>query len=218
MKLSYSLVLAILFSLNMYAQDTITAPSHYVFSEFTMGQVLLQNGVKNVVSLNYNALSEEMVFNTNGVKLAIADEQLKTIDTVFIGERKFLHLENTFLELLENTTFELYVEYKCRMKYPGKVNGPGGRTSQTSSSETYAPKGFQQAIYEVKLPTGYDATPYQYYWLKQESELKRFKNLNQLAKLYPSKKSQFKAYTKKHDVNFNNKENIIKLVSHLEAK
>ena len=215
MRLNFSLLLVLFSLLSFYAQDKPLELSHYVFPEFTPGQVLMKNGVKNIVALNYNTLSEEMIFEDNGMKLAIADEQLKAIDTVFIANRKFVRSEETFLELVASSP-PLYIEYKCRIKYPGKVNGPGGRTSQTSSSETYTPTDFRRIIYEVVLPNGYDTNPYRYYWIEKDGALKKFKNLNQLAKVYPSKKSLFKAYLKKNDVAYNNQDSIVKLIAYLE--
>jgi len=216
MKTCLSIFLVIFSLLSTFSQGKSVAFSHYVFPEFTPGQVLMKNGTKNIVSLNYNALTEEMVFEDKGVKLAIADEQLRTIDTVLIGHRKFVRSENTFLELISSISPEIYVEYKCRIKYPGRVSGPGGQTSQTSSSETYEPTDFRQIIYEVQLPTGYDTKPFRYYWIKKDGALKKIKNLNQLSKLYPNKKGPFKSYVKKNDVDYNTNKDIIDLIAHLE--
>lgn len=217
MRLNCSLFLVLFYFLSFHAQDKPLELSHYVFPEFTPGQVLMKNGVKNIVALNYNTLSEEMIFDDKGVKLAISDEQLNAIDTVFIANRKFVRLEKSFLELAAATP-RLYIEYKCRIKYPGKVNGPGGRTSQTSSSETYTPTDFRRIIYEVVLPNGYDTNPYRYYWIEKDGALKKFKNLNQLAKLYPNKKSLYKDYIKKHAVDYNNQESIIELIRYLQGE
>lgn len=217
MRLNCSLFLVLFSFLSFHAQDKPLELSHYVFPEFTPGQVLMKNGVKNIVALNYNTLSEEMIFEDKGMKLAIADEQLNAIDTVFIADRKFVRLEKSFLELAAATP-RLYIEYKCRIKYPGKVNGPGGRTSQTSSSETYTPTDFRRIIYEVVLPNGYDTNPYRYYWIEKDGALKKFKNLNQLAKLYPNKKSLYKDYIKKHAVDYNKQESIIELIRYLQGE
>ena len=66
------------------------------------------------------------------------------------------------------------------------------------------------------LPNGYDTNPYRYYWIEKDGALKKFKNLNQLAKVYPNKKNLFKAYVKKNDVAYNNQDSIVKLIAYLE--
>jgi hypothetical protein len=42
--------------------------------------------------LNYNSLTEEMIFENNGKKLAIGKGELELVDTVFIKDRKFVIL------------------------------------------------------------------------------------------------------------------------------
>ena len=79
-----SLLLLLSISISLHAQETVNL-SHYVFPDFQPGVVLLKNGVRNNAKLNYNAASEEMVFDENGKMLAIGDAVLPQIDTVFVS-------------------------------------------------------------------------------------------------------------------------------------
>ena len=54
--------------------------THYLFPEFAKGTVLMKNGIKNDASLNYNSLTEEMIFENNGKKLAVS--QLDKIEKI----------------------------------------------------------------------------------------------------------------------------------------
>ncbi len=56
----------------MHAQKG-TVISHYLFPELTAGQVLMKDGTLNAAMLNYNAITEEIVFQQNGQVLALAD-------------------------------------------------------------------------------------------------------------------------------------------------
>lgn len=57
-----SLLLLLFITVSLYAQETDSL-SHYVFPEFKPGVVLLKNGVRNNANLNYNAATEEMIFD-----------------------------------------------------------------------------------------------------------------------------------------------------------
>ncbi len=198
------------------AQINSVELSHYVFQEFTPGYVLMDSGQKNAAMLNFNTLLEEMVFEDKGQKLAISDEQLIHVDTVFIKNRKFVYQEDKFLELLAHSDYDLYAEYKCNVGYPGRATGPG-RTSQTSSSEHYGTLGTRGVFYELKLPDGYKIKPYNYYWLKKNGKLNKIKNLKQLQKLYDSQKEEFKKFSKQNDTKFSSPQNIAKLVAYMES-
>lgn len=202
--------------LSSRAQDKAVQFTHYVLPQFTSGEVLLKDGQKNSALLNYNALSEEMVFERNGEKMAIADNQLEQVDSVFLGKRKFVRRQDRFLEFISSQP-ALFVEYKCRIKYPGRVSGPGGQTSQTSSTETYLPTDFRRIIYEVVLPTGYDTSPYRYYWLEKGAELLKIKSVKQLLKFYPDKKAAYKQYKSRHDPDFDKTEDMVALLRFLET-
>ncbi|MEA4995634.1 MAG: hypothetical protein VB079_03980, partial [Petrimonas sp.] len=100
MKIKY-LTLFLLLSTTVFlkAQETLTL-SHYLFPDFQPGVVLLKNGVRNNAKLNYNAASEEMVFDENGKTLAIGDAVLPQIDTVFVADEKFIRINNKFVRIL----------------------------------------------------------------------------------------------------------------------
>jgi hypothetical protein len=198
-----------------YAQPTTAEVSHYLFPEFTQGVVLLKTGKKDAKLLNYNSLTGEMVFDHNGTKLAIAKADLGRIDSVFIKERKFIVLNNTFVELLHHSTWDLYAQYKCDLKEQGKDAGYGG-TSQTSAISSPASVYLGGNVYGLTLPDDFEIIPYTSYWLKKKGELTEFTSIKQLKKLYKDQKDAFNTYLEKHEVKYENPESILQLLEHLE--
>jgi hypothetical protein len=188
--------------------------THYLFPEFTKGIVLMKTGIKKEASLNYNSLTEEMVFENKGTKLALS--QLELIDTVYISNRKFFPLKDKFVEIIYNSKYSLYAEHKCKIKDPGKPAAYGG-TSQTSATSSYSSYIMGGQIYELKLPEGYKTNPYTNYWLKKDGKLTMFINIRQLSKLFADKEVLFKEYIKKHDVKYDNQSSIIELIRFLET-
>jgi hypothetical protein len=211
---SFSLVLILCLSCSsLFSQDKVIELSQYVFPEFSQGVVLMKSGVKTPALLNYNSLSEEIIFENNGQKLALGNTD--QVDTVFIGIRKFVIMKNKFVELVHHSSFDLFVAHKCMVKTPGTPAGYGG-TSQTSSSTSYSSLNSSGVNYNLKLPDGYQTSPYTEYWLKKNGEMKKFTTLRQLMKLYSNQKDICKEYVKQNKVKYENQESIIQLIRYLE--
>lgn len=214
MKNFFLYLILCLLCVSVYSQSEENEISHYVFPEFMPGVVLMKNGMQNKTLLNYNALSEEMVFEEKGRRLAIANTPY--VDTVFIDGRKFIPLNDKFFELVYQANYEVFVEHKCRLIDPGKNAGYGG-TSQTSSVTSYSSVDLGGKVYDLKL-SDFKVEPYIYYLLKKNGELNRFLNMKQIEKLYSEKKDLFKSYVKKNNVKFYDRKSIIELINYMESK
>jgi hypothetical protein len=214
MKHTFYLLIFSLLVTNISAQVKSVELAHYLFSEFTKGIVLMKSGVKNEAMLNYNSLTEEMIFENRGIKLAVG--QLELIDTVYIKGRKFFLLNNKFVELIYHSKLDLYAEHKCDVSDPGKPAGYGG-TSQTSAISTYSTFFSGSQAYEMKLPESYETKAYTYYWLKKEGELNKFISIRQLIKLFGKKENLVKNYTKKHSVKYDDQESIVGFIKYMDA-
>lgn len=209
----YILIFSIL-SILVHSQVKVLEISHYLFPEFTQGVVLMKTGEKKEALLNYNSLTEEMIFDNKGMKLAIGQSEL--VDTVYIKGRKFFLLNTKFVELIYHSKFDLYAEHKCSVIDPGKPAAYGG-TSQTSATTTYSSYFSGGQVYELKLPDGYETKPFTDYWLKKDGKLNKFISVRQLSKLFGDKENLFKTYLKNHDVKYENQDSIVELIRFLEA-
>lgn len=202
-----SLLLLLSISISLHAQETVNL-SHYVFPDFQPGVVLLKNGVRNNAKLNYNAASEEMVFDENGKMLAIGDAVLPQIDTVFVSDEKFIRLNNKFVKIIiDEPEIDLFVEHKCRLIPPGKPAAYGG-TSQTSSTTSYSSIMSDGKVYNLKLPDDYKVIPYNVFWINRNGKLQSFSNIGQLKRIYRDKKKIIDNYLKKNDVKLTNEKSI----------
>jgi hypothetical protein len=205
------LILSLLVSV-ANSQEQKVAVTHYLFPQFTKGVILMKTGLKNEASLNFNSLTEEMIFENNGVKLAL--DKLDQVDTVYIAGRKFITVNGKFLELILHSSSDLFAEHKCKLNDPGTPAGYGG-TSQTSATTTYSQILSGGQAYDLKLPESIETNPYVVYWIKKNGELIKFSSLNQLSKIFDEKSSDYKKYTKEHRVSFSNQQSLIDLVRFL---
>lgn len=190
--------------------------SHYLFPDFIQGKVLMKNGTVNPALLNYNAASEEMIFDQNGQKLALAMPTLNQLDSIFIADRVFIRQNDKFMEVLLRNGSQLFAEYKCRVTPPPKPTAYGG-TSETSSVDTYSSWQSDGRVYNLQLPDDFKIRPYTVYWLRKDGKLKSFTSLTQIRKYYNNNKKQLKAYEKEHNVHFENTEAVTELFRFMEA-
>ncbi len=216
MKHVYWILIPCMMFISSFTQAEQVETTHYIFPEFTKAVVLLKNGKKKYSVLNYNALTEELVIERRGQKLAIAKEGLSDIDTVYIMDRKFVLLDSKIVELLRHSKWDLFIQYKCKLKDQGKASGYGGVT-KTGAIESSTSITSGSGVYQLKLPDGYEVDLYSYYWFKKNGQLNRFISMGELKKLYKDKKDEFKAYVKKNRPKYDNQESIIQLIEYLES-
>ncbi len=202
--------------ISSYAQPESVEMTHYLFPEYTKGVILMKDGTKHESLLNYNSLSEEMIFENNGKKLAIAKVDIPLLDTVFIKDRKFITFNSKFFELLYHSKWDIYVEHKCKLNKKGKPSGYGG-TSKTTSIKTYSSLYSEGNMHKLKSSDGYEIEPYTHYLLRKNGELNRFTNMRELKKFYKDRKDLFKACVKMYGAKYNNQESIVKLIEYLES-
>jgi hypothetical protein len=202
---------------NSYSQENSseTESSYFLFPEFKQGIVLLKSGMKISTMLNYNSFTEKMIYEESGKMLAI--KNIQDIDTIYIGDSKFLVLNDIFIEMKYHSSFDLFVAHKCKLKEIGKKAGYGG-TSQTASITSYSNFSKDRKTHELEMPDGYEAKPYNSYLLKKNEEFITFTNFKQLSKTYRGKKDLLNEYINKNDIEFNNEKRMIPLIIYLETK
>ena len=198
-----------------FGQSKTTDLSHYVFPKFIKGSVLMKSGIKSEAMLNYNALTEEMIFIKDGKNLALT--RLEEIDTVYVGETKFFLIKNKFVEILYHNKYDLYAGRKGSIVDPGKPAAYGG-TSQTSSTTSYSSFLSNGQAYNLQLPVGVETKASTDYWLKKDGKTEIFLSIRQLSKLFDDKSDAFKKYVKENKIKYENEESLIGLIKFMEQK
>ena len=217
MKHFYCILISSLIFISSYAQSNYIETAHYLFPEFTQGIILMKAGARNKAMLNYNSLTEEMIFENNGQKKAIGINEIPLVDTVFIKDRKFVALNERFVELVFHSKWDLYVEHKCKVEEQGKPAGYGGETQTGAATSVSSLYTQGRVVYDLKLPDDYKTKPYSIYWLKKNGELYKFINMRELKKLYNDKKELYKKYLKLNRVNYQDQEGIIQFIGNMES-
>jgi len=208
-KSAFTILLFVISVCNGIAQKEVKLVSHYLFPEFITGKVKMTSGSVKVLKLNYNSLTEEMIFQNNGTNLAIANPEL--VDTIYILDRKFVQVKKIFYELLENLPVPLFIRHLCTVTPPGQITAYGG-TSQTAAISSTSAIYSSTGVYEMELPDDYTISPYSEYLLKKDNIYSKIYNVNQVIKCFPEKEDAIKKFVKKNNISFKREEDIRTLI------
>ena len=88
-----------------------------VLPKFKEGTVILKTGASYKAVMNYEMLDQQMLVVNNGQFFLVRDKQL--VDTIIIGDRKFIPVEVGYNEVLASGKVSLFLEHKCILESTG---------------------------------------------------------------------------------------------------
>jgi hypothetical protein len=189
--------------------DSLVNLPNLLFPKFSWGIVKLKAGDKNKAMLNYNTVTQELVFMQKKDFLVLDNPQ--DIDTVYLWNKIFIPFERAFFELAVMAPVSLFIQHKSYVVQPGVPTGFGA-TSQTagptSVSRIYGARG----PIDLKLPKDYKVVDDTEYWIKKEGSMDNFDTKKQFLKIFPDKKDELDKFIKQHDIDFENPAKVVELV------
>jgi len=186
----------------------------YYFQDFTAAKVIMKNGQVQTPNLNYNTVTERMVFIRDGKYYDIANPEM--VDTVIIREVKFVPLGDAFYEVLIGTEPALLLQYKGEVLPAGKPVGYGG-TSQLAASTYLSSVDLSGGRYNLPLPSDYIVKIEPKYWIRKDDGMVSFINEKQFLGLFPEKSGQLRDFIKKNRIKIDRNEHVIKLVNYCNS-
>lgn len=183
----------------------------YLFAEFNKCDILMKGGKTNTATMNYNTVTEKMVFISNDKYYDLTNPE--TVDTVMLNGSKFIPVGKSFYEVLVSRPIGLFIQHKGTLMSAGKPVGYGG-TSQTASSNYISSlelSGFQT---NLALPTDYIVNPAPVYWIHIGEKWLDFTNERQFISLFPDKASLIKSFIKENRIKIDRPENLTMLVKY----
>ena len=210
------ILIAIFFigSIAMAQEDENIIPMHYVFPTFMKGIVKLKDGRSQSTLLNYNKISQEIIFVSNGQNLAL--RQLETIDKVIIQDRKFIQHDKFFLELIVNAPVSLFFQHKCRFRMVGETVA-FGQTSMISKTTKLSSLDADGMIYNLKLPENTEVDDISVCWVRKDNKFYSIENQQDVKKVFPDKAAEIKTFFKTQKLKLNTIEEGKKLVAFLNG-
>lgn len=185
---------------NKASSENIKPELQYLFSDFQPGSVVLKEGKVIKCMLNYNFLTDEMLFiDDNGKKMALANPH--DVRTVYIAKRMFVSAPKGYYEVIEKGAVELVYKWNCNITEKGKAGALGIATDAPS---VYQMNQISFDAKTWKLDVNKDAVvtvlvvPY----LKVGSKYITIKGTRDYLKAYPGKKAEIKGYIEQNPVDF----------------
>jgi hypothetical protein len=180
----------------------------FLFQTFTRSIVKMKSGKLNTAMLNYNTVSEEMVFDQKGVYMVL--DKPEEIDTVFMQNRKFVLVGKAFYEVLVNGPAVFYIQYKSHYVPVGSTTAYG-LTSQTNGPTAVLTAQSGNQIRSVELPPNVTVSPATVYWVKRDNNMSKFTNERQLLKIFPGKENEIKEFIKNSKLDLKSREDLLKI-------
>jgi hypothetical protein len=201
----------LLFIIPLKAQnpDSLVNLPNLLFPKFSWGIVKLKTGDKYKAMLNYNTVTQELVFMQKKDFLVLDNPQ--DIDTVYLWNKIFIPFDKAFYELAVMAPVSLFIQHKSYVVQPGVPTGFGA-TSQTagptSVSRIYGARG----PIDLKLPKDYKVVDDTEYWIKREGGMDNFDTKKQFLKIFPDKENELSKFIKQRGIDFEKPEKVVELV------
>ena len=181
----------------------------YYFTDFVNGTVKMKNGQIQTPLLNYNTVTERIVFVRDDKYYDLTNPDM--VDTVTIQNMRFVPFGKVFYEVLLSGPTALFIQLKGSLLPAGKQVGYGG-TSQLASAHYVSNVELSSGRYNLPLPSDYIVKVTPIYWIRRDNEMLSFTNERQFLSLYPDQTAKIKAFTKENRIKFDRKDHLIKLV------
>lgn len=212
---SLLLILFFAFSLQTRGQDDgeISLPQ-FLLPEFSEGIIRLKNGQTRSMLLNYNVLTERVVYMQDGNPYDLIG--VETIDSVFILDRSFTLFGKSFYEVAVKDRITLLIQHRGSLIPPGKP-APYGGVSHTSATTSYSSINVDGATYNLKMPSDYTVALNPVYWIRVDYEMHSFTKQAQFLKIFPGRENELKTFIKKNRIRFDRREHLVMLVEYCNS-
>jgi hypothetical protein len=172
--------------------------------------MLLKNDSTKRMILNYNIVSELMVYEKDGKYYDLMNPDI--VDTVYMNKRKFIPVGKIFHEVLfHGNNLILSMQHKGQLIEGGKTAGYGG-TSQTSAIKTYSTLASSGINYNLEIPDNSEVRSEFIYWIRKSDGKFSFTSEKQFLKIFPDKEKELKLYLKDQKIRMHRPEDVVRLV------
>lgn len=183
----------------------------FLFPDFSMGTMKMKNGNTRDFLLNYNIITEKMVYRQgeNFYDMITID-----VDTVFVRQRKFIPSGKFFYELLLDSSVSLLIQHKGKLTPRGAPAAYGG-TSQISSSTYLSSVNLTGGQANLKLPDFYIVQPEPVFWIRNGSDMLSFLNKKQFMEIFTGHEKELNNFIRKNRIKFDNISDMVKLTRYV---
>lgn len=200
---------ALVSELNAQKGTAVKIPQQYMFPDFSVGTVRMKSGEKVVLRLNYNVVTEKMVFIQKEKIYDMIDRS--AIDTVYIHGRKFVPVARRFYEVLVNAQTSLFIQHKGDIRQPPRPAAFGG-TSEVSSSTYIDNLNFGGDVFRMNRKADIIIDPDPLLWIRIDNTMKMVKNQRYLLRILSDKRNEIESYIRQNQLKIENPDHMIRII------
>lgn len=193
--------------------DYFPFSERYRYPEFVQGRVQFKNGVYSDTKINYNMLMSEMEYIKSRDTLSIINK--KDIRFIVVAQDTFIY-DKGFLELIHSGTVEVGLKQYIKLKEVLKKDSYG-TSSSGSATNSYGTLPADGTFY--KLAANEDLVfqkTLEFYLASPSDGFIPFTKKNVL-QLFPQKTDVIKAYIKSNKVDFDSRDDLLRLAEYLQS-
>jgi hypothetical protein len=209
-----TMVMILILSISLPAKSQTTPDGNapqFLYPGFTSGTVIMKNGKSQIIDLNYNTISEKIVYQKDGKIFDLINTEM--VDTILLHKSKFVPVGKVFYEILLVAPISLFVQYKGDLVPPGTPAGYGS-TSQVSPTKSMTSFQLSSGYFNLKLPDDFQVKVNAVYWIRKENTINSFLNERQFVKNFPGKEAELKKFIKENHIRFEKPDNLVVLVQY----
>ena len=198
----------------MKVGDCFPFNEKYRYPKFMGGRIQLKSGVSSEKTLNYDFLSGEMVYLNGKDTLAIANT--KDVRFINIGADTFYYYKGAYLEQVSGEIPQVVLKQYIMLKETQKKDSYG-TSSSGSATTSYGSLPIGGNFH--KLVANEDMVfqrTLEYYISDPDGGFDLYNKRNVLH-LYPKNEKEIKAFIKSEKINFDKRDDLIKLAGYLSA-
>lgn len=186
----------------------------YLYPQFVSGLIEMKNGQRYTRPVNYNLILTTIEFiSEKNDTLALADEA--AVSQVIAGDDVFLFTP-ACLKTISKGKVKLYVHEKMKIGDIQKV-GAFGIPNSGSAIETVEQIQDPRRTVDMDVNETIILTKATYFMIESEKHEFVPANRKNILKVAPDKENEIKEYIKNKNVNFNKKNDLIKLANYISG-
>jgi hypothetical protein len=171
----------------------------FLFRDFSPALVIMKNGSRSGAMMNYNIVTEKMVYTLNQEFYDMMNTEL--VDTIHLNNSKFVPLGRIFHEVAAEGPVPFFIQHKGTLMSAGAPAGYGG-TSQVSNTKSLSSVELPGGYYNLSLPRDFTVSFSTVYWIRRGKDYEDFTGERQFLKLFPGKEKELKDFIKKNKIKF----------------
>jgi hypothetical protein len=199
---------AVMSVLSLAGQTQTDTLAQYLNRTFIKSTVKTRSGTSYSLNLNYNIVSEKMVFIQKGSLFDLGNPE--TADTVYLGGKMFIPKENCFLEVVSAGKISFFIRHKGELTSPPQDAGYG-TTAPLSTANLSGGLSAPQGFLNLKLPEGYLVRKNDSWMMRDGDTWTRFYNENQLLKALPGMEKELKQFIKDNRLKVSRPDDLVKI-------